>query len=124
MPRLLRRQLGRTPLTSASWDRDGAIGPGGGLAAVEADQLGNLVRLVHLHVVTGSGEQVKLDSLIDWSPLGHDRRVDAFNPYPSLVEADPHPDPRGRAAARLHSVPTVRARLGTLSQRRDGQRPR
>jgi murein DD-endopeptidase MepM/ murein hydrolase activator NlpD len=27
---------------------------------------------------------------IDWSALGYDRRVDAFNPYPSLVEADPH----------------------------------
>jgi murein DD-endopeptidase MepM/ murein hydrolase activator NlpD len=27
---------------------------------------------------------------IDWSPIGYDRRVDAFNPYPSLVEADPN----------------------------------
>jgi murein DD-endopeptidase MepM/ murein hydrolase activator NlpD len=26
---------------------------------------------------------------IDWSPIGYERRVDAFNPYPSLVEADP-----------------------------------
>lgn len=27
---------------------------------------------------------------IDWSPLGEDRTVDAFNPYPSLVQADPN----------------------------------
>ena len=27
---------------------------------------------------------------IDWSEIGYDRRVDAFNPYPSLVEADPN----------------------------------
>lgn len=26
---------------------------------------------------------------LDWSPLGEDRAVDAFNPYPSLVAADP-----------------------------------
>jgi len=26
---------------------------------------------------------------LDWSPLGEDRMVDAFNPYPSLVAADP-----------------------------------
>ena len=27
---------------------------------------------------------------IDWSALGENRRVDAFNPYPSLIEADPN----------------------------------
>ena len=27
---------------------------------------------------------------IDWSPIGEERLVDAFDPYPSLVEADPH----------------------------------
>jgi murein DD-endopeptidase MepM/ murein hydrolase activator NlpD len=26
---------------------------------------------------------------LDWTPLGEDRMVDAFNPYPSLVAADP-----------------------------------
>jgi murein DD-endopeptidase MepM/ murein hydrolase activator NlpD len=34
--------------------------------------------------------ELRAPFLIDWSPLGHDRRVDAFNPYPSLIEADPH----------------------------------
>ena len=34
--------------------------------------------------------ELRAPFLIDWSPLGEDRRVDAFNPYPSLVEADPH----------------------------------
>jgi murein DD-endopeptidase MepM/ murein hydrolase activator NlpD len=28
---------------------------------------------------------------LDWSPIGEDRMVDAFNPYPSLVAADPKP---------------------------------
>jgi murein DD-endopeptidase MepM/ murein hydrolase activator NlpD len=27
---------------------------------------------------------------IDWSPMGENRRVDAFNPFPSLRRADPH----------------------------------
>ena len=27
---------------------------------------------------------------IDWSPIGEDRLVDAFDPYPSLIRADPH----------------------------------
>jgi len=27
---------------------------------------------------------------IDWTPLGETRRIDAFNPYPSLVRADPN----------------------------------
>lgn len=27
---------------------------------------------------------------IDWTPIGERRRVDAFNPYPSLLRADPH----------------------------------
>ena len=34
--------------------------------------------------------ELRAPFLIDWSPIGYDRRVDAFNPYPSLVEADPH----------------------------------
>jgi len=47
---------------------------------------------------TGNAENVKpqlhfelrAPFLIDWSPLGEDRQVDAFNPYPALVAADPH----------------------------------
>ncbi len=47
---------------------------------------------------TGNAEEVKpqlhfelrAPFLIDWSPLGEDRRVDAFDPYPSLIAADPH----------------------------------
>lgn len=46
---------------------------------------------------TGNAQNVKAQLhfelrapfLIDWSELGGDRRIDAFNPYPSLVEADP-----------------------------------
>ncbi len=37
----------------------------------------------HLHF------ELRAPFLIDWSPLGEDRAVDAFNPYPSLVAADP-----------------------------------
>ena len=47
---------------------------------------------------TGNAENVKpqlhfelrAPFLIDWSSLGEDREVDAFNPYPSLVAADPN----------------------------------
>ncbi len=47
---------------------------------------------------TGNAEEVKpqlhfelrAPFLIDWSSLGEDRPVDAFNPYPSLIAADPH----------------------------------
>ncbi len=38
----------------------------------------------HLHF------ELRAPFLIDWSAIGHRRRVDAFNPFPSLVEADPH----------------------------------
>jgi murein DD-endopeptidase MepM/ murein hydrolase activator NlpD len=38
----------------------------------------------HLHF------ELRAPFVLDWAPLGHDRRVDAFNPFPSLVEADPH----------------------------------
>jgi len=34
--------------------------------------------------------ELRAPFLIDWSSIGYDRRVDAFNPYPSLVEADPN----------------------------------
>lgn len=37
----------------------------------------------HLHF------ELRAPFLLDWSPLGEDRAVDAFNPYPSLVAADP-----------------------------------
>jgi murein DD-endopeptidase MepM/ murein hydrolase activator NlpD len=33
--------------------------------------------------------ELRAPFLIDWSPIGEDRQVDAFNPYPSLVAADP-----------------------------------
>jgi len=33
--------------------------------------------------------ELRAPFLIDWSPIGEDRLVDAFNPYPSLVAADP-----------------------------------
>lgn len=47
---------------------------------------------------TGNAEGVKpqlhfelrAPFLLDWSPMGENREVDAFNPYPSLVAADPH----------------------------------
>jgi murein DD-endopeptidase MepM/ murein hydrolase activator NlpD len=32
--------------------------------------------------------ELRAPFLIDWSPIGEDRLVDAFNPYPSLVAAD------------------------------------
>lgn len=46
---------------------------------------------------TGNAEEVRpqlhfelrAPFLLDWSPLGYDRLVDAFNPYPSLAAADP-----------------------------------
>ena len=34
--------------------------------------------------------ELRAPFLIDWSALGEDRQVDAFNPYPSLVAADPN----------------------------------
>ena len=37
----------------------------------------------HLHF------ELRAPFLLDWSPLGEDRTIDAFNPYPSLVAADP-----------------------------------
>ena len=37
----------------------------------------------HLHF------ELRAPFLLDWSPLGEDRAIDAFNPYPSLVAADP-----------------------------------
>lgn len=37
----------------------------------------------HLHI------ELRAPFLLDWSLLGEDRAVDAFNPYPSLVGADP-----------------------------------
>ncbi|MEX2547700.1 MAG: M23 family metallopeptidase [Chloroflexota bacterium] len=37
----------------------------------------------HLHF------ELRAPFLIDWSPLGEDRAVDVFNPYPALVAADP-----------------------------------
>ena len=33
--------------------------------------------------------ELRAPFLIDWLPIGEDRKVDAFNPYPSLVAADP-----------------------------------
>jgi murein DD-endopeptidase MepM/ murein hydrolase activator NlpD len=33
--------------------------------------------------------ELRAPFLIDWSEIGEDRRVDAFNPYPSLVATDP-----------------------------------
>jgi len=33
--------------------------------------------------------ELRAPFLIDWSSVGEDRQVDAFNPYPSLVAADP-----------------------------------
>lgn len=37
----------------------------------------------HLHF------ELRAPFMLDWSELGDDRLVDAFNPYPSLVRADP-----------------------------------
>ena len=37
----------------------------------------------HLHF------ELRAPFLIDWTPLGEGRRIDAFNPFPSLVVADP-----------------------------------
>ena len=37
----------------------------------------------HLHF------ELRAPFLLDWAPLGEDRTIDAFNPYPSLVAADP-----------------------------------
>jgi len=37
----------------------------------------------HLHF------ELRAPFALDWSPLGEDRAIDAFNPYPSLVAADP-----------------------------------
>ena len=34
--------------------------------------------------------ELRAPFLIDWSALGEDRQVDAFNPYPSLSAADPN----------------------------------
>jgi murein DD-endopeptidase MepM/ murein hydrolase activator NlpD len=34
--------------------------------------------------------ELRAPFMLDWSALGEDRLVDAFNPYPSLVAADPH----------------------------------
>jgi len=47
---------------------------------------------------TGNAEEVRpqlhfelrAPFLIDWSAIGEDRRVDAFDPYQSLMAADPH----------------------------------
>lgn len=47
---------------------------------------------------TGNAEEVRpqlhfelrAPFLIDWSAIGEDRQVDAFNPYQSLMAADPH----------------------------------
>jgi murein DD-endopeptidase MepM/ murein hydrolase activator NlpD len=33
--------------------------------------------------------ELRAPFLLDWSALGEDHAIDAFNPYPSLVEADP-----------------------------------
>lgn len=35
--------------------------------------------------------ELRAPFLLDWSSIGEDRQVDAFNPYPSLIEADPKP---------------------------------
>jgi murein DD-endopeptidase MepM/ murein hydrolase activator NlpD len=35
--------------------------------------------------------ELRAPFLLDWTPLGEDRMVDAFNPYPSLVAGDPKP---------------------------------
>ena len=35
--------------------------------------------------------ELRAPFLLDWSELGEERRVDAFNPFPSLFRADPHP---------------------------------
>jgi hypothetical protein len=32
--------------------------------------------------------ELRAPFLIDWSELGMNRQIDAFNPYPSLVRAD------------------------------------
>jgi len=37
----------------------------------------------HLHF------ELRAPLLIDWAPVGEDRRIDAFNPFASLVAADP-----------------------------------
>jgi murein DD-endopeptidase MepM/ murein hydrolase activator NlpD len=37
----------------------------------------------HLHF------ELRAPFLLDWSPMGEDRRIDAFDPFPSLVAADP-----------------------------------
>ena len=37
----------------------------------------------HLHF------ELRAPFLIDWTPLGEERAIDAFNSYPSLIEADP-----------------------------------
>ena len=37
----------------------------------------------HLHF------ELRAPFLLDWSPLGEARTIDAFNPYPSLMAADP-----------------------------------
>jgi murein DD-endopeptidase MepM/ murein hydrolase activator NlpD len=36
--------------------------------------------------------ELRAPFLIDWSPLGEERAIDAFNPFPSLAEADPNSD--------------------------------
>lgn len=38
----------------------------------------------HLHF------ELRAPFLLDWTPLDEERRVDAFNPYPSLARADPN----------------------------------
>ena len=35
--------------------------------------------------------ELRAPFLIDWTPIGEARQVDAFNPYPSLIAADPNP---------------------------------
>ncbi len=37
----------------------------------------------HLHF------ELRAPFLLDWSALGEDSRIDAFDPFPSLVAADP-----------------------------------
>jgi murein DD-endopeptidase MepM/ murein hydrolase activator NlpD len=34
--------------------------------------------------------ELRAPFMLDWSSRGEDRQVDAFDPYPSLLEADPH----------------------------------
>ena len=62
--------------------------------------------------------ELRAPFLIDWSPIGEDRQVDAFNPYPSLMAADPHDRKRRRPGPAAFT-----GRPGAAGSRRRGLGP-